>query len=42
MEFDPLKGVAADALEARVIDNSIIDQLVEEKFFEKFFGKELR
>jgi len=42
LEFDPVKGVTADALEARVIDNSIVDQLAEEKFFEKFFGKELR
>jgi hypothetical protein len=42
LEFDPVKGVTADALEARVIDNSIIDQLREERFFEKFFGKEHR
>ena len=42
LEFDQVKGVTADALAPRVIDNSIVDQLAEEKFFEKFFGKELR
>jgi hypothetical protein len=42
LEFDQVKGVTADALASRVIDNSIVDQLAEEKFFEKFFGKELR
>ena len=42
LEFDPVKGVTADALAPRVIDNSIVDQLAEEKFFDKFFGKELR
>ncbi len=35
-------GVIADALAPRVIGNSIVDQLAEEKFFEKFSGKELR
>jgi hypothetical protein len=28
--------------ESGAADNSIVDQLAEEKFFEKFFGKELR
>ena len=36
------RGVTADTLAPRVIDNSIVDQLAEEKFFEKIFGKELR
>jgi hypothetical protein len=34
--------VAADAHTARVIDNSIVDQLVQEKFIEKVCGKDLR
>lgn len=42
LEFDQVKGVTADALAPKVIDNSIVDQLAEEKFFEKVFGKELR
>jgi ABC-type nitrate/sulfonate/bicarbonate transport system substrate-binding protein len=40
--FDQAKGVTADALAAKVIDNSLVDQLVAEKFIEKAFGKELR
>jgi putative hydroxymethylpyrimidine transport system substrate-binding protein len=40
--FDQAKGVTADALAAKVIDNSLVDQLVAEKFIEKSFGKELR
>ena len=42
LEFDQVKGVSADALAAKVIDNSIVDQLVAEKFIEKSFSKELR
>jgi putative hydroxymethylpyrimidine transport system substrate-binding protein len=42
LEFDQAKGVTADALAAKVIDNSLVDQLVAEKFIEKSFGKELR
>jgi NitT/TauT family transport system substrate-binding protein len=42
LEFDQAKGVTADALAAKVIDNSLVDQLVAEKFIEKAFGKELR
>jgi hypothetical protein len=42
LEFDTVKGVDADALTARTIDNSIVDQLLEEKFIQKLFGKELR
>jgi NitT/TauT family transport system substrate-binding protein len=42
LEFDQVKGVTADALAAKVIDNSLVDQLVAEKFIENAFGKELR
>jgi ABC-type nitrate/sulfonate/bicarbonate transport system substrate-binding protein len=41
LEFDTVKGVDAEALTAKAIDNSIVDQLVEEKFIQKLFGKEL-
>jgi hypothetical protein len=37
LEFDRVKGVTADTLGPRVIDNSIVDQLAEETFFEKFY-----
>jgi ABC-type nitrate/sulfonate/bicarbonate transport system substrate-binding protein len=39
LEFDQVKGVTADVLTARVIDNSIVDQLVEEKFMKKFLAR---
>src|SRR3989338_9222529 len=42
LEFEQNKGTNPDALAAKVIDNSIVDQLVEEKFMEKLFDKELR
>ena len=42
LEFDPVKGVEADALTARMIDNSIVDQLLQEKFIQRQFGKEFR
>ena len=42
LEFEQAKGINADALAAKVIDNSIVDQLVQEKFIEKLFGKEIR
>jgi len=42
LEFDPVKGVKADALTARMIDNSIVDQLLQEKFIQKQFGREFR
>ena len=41
LKFDQAKGITADRLAAKVIDNSIVDQLVAEKFIEKSFGKEL-
>jgi len=42
LEFEHTKGINADALTAKVIDNSIVDQLVQEKFIEKLYGKEVR
>jgi len=42
LEFDPIKGVGADALTARMIDNSIVDQLPREKFIQRQFGEEFR
>ncbi len=42
LEFEQAKDVNADALAAKVIDNSIIDQLVKEKFIEKLYAKEIR
>ena len=42
LEFDQAKGVTADTLAAKVIDNSLVDQLVAEKFIDKLFGNELR
>jgi hypothetical protein len=39
LEFDPVKGVDADTLAAKMIDNSIVDQLIAEKFIDKQFGK---
>src|SRR5581483_1318096 len=42
LEFDPVKGVEAEALTARMIDNSIVDQLPQEQFIQKQFGKEFR
>lgn len=42
LEFDPVKGVDPETLKATMIDNSIVDQLIAEKFIEKQFAKELR
>jgi len=42
LEFDPVAGVDPETLKAKMIDNSIVDQLITEKFIEKQFGKELR
>jgi hypothetical protein len=39
LEFDTVKGVDADALTARTIDNSIVDQLLEENSFRSFSAK---
>ncbi len=40
LEFDPVKGVDVDTLTAKMIDNSVVDQLLQEKFIQKQFGKE--
>ena len=42
LEFDQAKGVTAGALAAKVIDNSLVDQLVAERFIDKTFAKEIR
>jgi NitT/TauT family transport system substrate-binding protein len=38
LEFEPVKGVEAETLAPKVIDNSIVDKLVREGFIEKVFG----
>ena len=38
LEFDSVKGVDADALTAKMIDNSIVDQVVDQKPIQKQFG----
>ena len=40
LEFEPVKGVDADSLALKVIDNGIIDKLVREGFIEKAFAEE--
>ena len=42
LEFDQAGGISTEALAAKVIDNSLVDQLVAEKFIERVYGKELR
>jgi hypothetical protein len=42
LAFDSVKGVDSDLLVAKMIDNSLVDQLLEEKFIQKQFGKEFR
>ena len=39
LEFEPVKGVDADSLALKVIDNGIVDKLVREGFIEKAFAK---
>jgi NitT/TauT family transport system substrate-binding protein len=39
LEFEQAKGVNPDAFAAKVIDNSIVDQLVQSKFIEKFYTR---
>jgi NitT/TauT family transport system substrate-binding protein len=39
LEFEPVKGVDAETLTPKVIDNSVVDKLVKEGFIEKIFGK---
>ena len=42
LEFEPVKGVEAETLTPRVIDNSVVDKLAKEGFIDKVFGKSLR
>jgi ABC-type nitrate/sulfonate/bicarbonate transport system substrate-binding protein len=42
LEFEPVKGVDADSLTSKVIDNSIVDKLAKEGFIEKAFSKGAR
>lgn len=39
LEFEPVKGVDAESLTAKVIDNSVVDKLVKESFIEKVSPK---
>lgn len=42
LEFEPVKGVDAEALAPKAIDNSLVEELVKEEFVERIFGKEVR
>ena len=42
LEFEPVKGVDAETLTAKVIDNSVVDKLVKDGFIEKVFAKAAR
>lgn len=42
LEFEPVKGIDADALTPKVIDNSVVDKIVKEGFVERVFGKAAR
>jgi NitT/TauT family transport system substrate-binding protein len=39
LEFEPVKGVNAETLTPKVIDNSVVDKLAKEGFIEKIFAK---
>ena len=39
LDFEPVKGVDAETLTPKVIDNGIVDKLVKEGFIEKVFAK---
>ena len=39
LEFEPVTGVDAETLTAKVIDNSVVDKLVKDGFIEKVFAK---
>ena len=39
LEFEQAKGVNPDAFAAKVVDNSIVDQLIQQKFIEKLYSK---
>jgi NitT/TauT family transport system substrate-binding protein len=38
LEFEPVKGVDAESLSAKVIDNSLVDKLAKDGFIEKVFA----
>jgi NitT/TauT family transport system substrate-binding protein len=42
LEFEPVKGVDAETLSPKVIDNSVVDKLTKEGFIEKVFAKASR
>ncbi len=42
LEFEPVKGVDAEALARKAIDNSLVEELVKEGFIERVFGKGVR
>ena len=42
LEFEPVKGVDAETLTQKVIDNSVVDKIAKEGFIEKIFGKSAR
>jgi ABC-type nitrate/sulfonate/bicarbonate transport system substrate-binding protein len=39
LEFEPVKGVDAETLTPKVIDNSVVDKLVKDGFIEKAFAR---
>jgi ABC-type nitrate/sulfonate/bicarbonate transport system substrate-binding protein len=39
LEFEPVKGVDAETLGPKVIDNSVVDKLAKEGFIDKAFAK---
>jgi ABC-type nitrate/sulfonate/bicarbonate transport system substrate-binding protein len=39
LEFEPVKGVDAETLTPKVIDNSVVDKLTKDGFIEKVFAK---
>lgn len=39
LEFEPVKGIDAETLIPKVIDNGVVDKLAKEGFIEKVFTK---
>jgi NitT/TauT family transport system substrate-binding protein len=42
LEFEPVKGIDAETLTPKVIDNSVVDKLAKDGFIEKAFAKAVR
>ena len=42
LEFEPVKGVDAESLAPKAIDNSLVDKLAKERFIDKTFSKATR